>query len=126
MSLCFRQERMLRRTEDALRRSDPHLATMFAIFGRLGADEPMPAGERVHTRLGWLRRPLARAAAHAGGLAARAGHLGAVMLLRSAAAWVAVSALLCQVPFWPGSTQVRRYGAGHGSTERAGREAGAG
>lgn len=126
MSLCFRQERLLRRTEDALRRSDPHLAAMLAIFSRLGAAEPMPASERVHTRLGWLRRRLARAAALAGLLAARTAHVGAVMLMQSATAWAAVSGMLCHVPSWPDAPGVPGYGAGRGRTERAEREAGAG
>lgn len=131
MSLCFRQERLLWRTEDALRRSDPHLAAMLAIFGKLGTAEPMPAIEHVHTRLGWLRRPLGRLAALAGLLAARAGHLAAVMLMQSAAAWAAASGPLCQVPPRPGTSGVPGYGARYGGgpgggTDRAEREAGAG
>lgn len=126
MSLCFRQEWLLRRTEDALCRSDPHLAAMLAIFSRLGAAEPMPAGERVHTRLGWLRRPLARAAALAGVLVARAGHVGAALLMQAATAWAAASGMLCHVSSWPAASAVPGYGAGCGGAERAEREAGAG
>jgi hypothetical protein len=126
MSLCFRQERLLRRTEDALRRSDPHLAAMLVIFSRLGAAEPMPVRERIRTRLGWLRRPLARAAIRTGHLMAMAGHLGAVMLMQSAMAWAAASGSFCRVPPWPDAPQMPGYGAGHAGTERAEREAGAG
>jgi hypothetical protein len=131
MSLCFRQERLLWRTEDALRRSDPHLAAMLAIFGKLAAAEPMPATEHVRTRLGRLRRLLARAAALAGLLAARAGHLAVVMLMQSATAWAAASGSFCQEPPWPGTSEVPGYGARYrggpgGATDRAEREAGAG
>lgn len=126
MSLCFRQERLLWRTEDALSRSDPHLAAMLAMFGKLGEAEPMPVREHIRTRLGWLRRPLARAAAQAGLLAARAGHLTAVMLMQSAAAWAAASGSLCQAPPWPDTPQAPGHGGGYGRTGRAGHEAGAG
>lgn len=131
MSLCFHQEWLLWRTEHALCRSDPHLAGMLALFSRLGADEPMPAREHVRTRLGWLRRPLARATARAGLLAGQAGHLTAVMLIQSAAAWAAASGPVCQVPPWPDSSPVtgRRvpgHRAGGGRTGRADHAAGAG
>jgi hypothetical protein len=126
MSLCFRQEWLLRRTEAALRRSDPHLVAMLAIFSRLGAAEPMPVRERVKTRLGWLLRPLARAAALAGLFLARAGHLCAVMLMQSAMAWAAASGSFCHAPPWPDASQAPGHGAGHDGTQRAEREAGAG
>lgn len=126
MSLCFRQERLLRRTEDDLCRSDPHLAAMLAIFTRLGAAEPMPVRERVRTRLGWLRRPLGRAAARAGVFAARAGRTSAAMLLQAATAWAAASGSFYHLPSWPDAGQMPRYGAGHGGTGRAEREAGTG
>ena len=126
MSLCFRQEQLLRRTEDALRRSDPQLAAMLVMFSRLGAAEPMPVREHVRIRLGWLRRPLARAAFRTGRFMSRAGHLGAVMLMQPAMAWAAASGSFCHVPPWPDAPQVRGYGAGRAGTERAEREAGAG
>jgi hypothetical protein len=140
MSLCFRQQRLLRRTEDVLRRSDPQLAAMLASFSRLGAAEPMPARERIRGRLGWLRslgralspplghllgRPLGRALALAGRFAARAGHRCAAGLLRAATAWAAASGSFGQVPY-PDTSLPPGYGAGHGGAERAEREAGAG
>ena len=47
MTLAYRQERTLRRTEHALGRSDPDLASMLTIFARLTAAEGMPAQERL-------------------------------------------------------------------------------
>ena len=41
MSLPARQQRALDRMEGALRASEPHLASMYAIFGRLNAGEPI-------------------------------------------------------------------------------------
>jgi len=54
MTLPGRQERLLRRVDRALCRSDPHLASMLSVFARLTAAERMPARER-------LRPPPARA-----------------------------------------------------------------
>jgi hypothetical protein len=39
--------RRLRRFDRELRRSDPDLASMFALFSRLNADEMMPGWEQV-------------------------------------------------------------------------------
>jgi hypothetical protein len=47
MSLSYRQEDQLRRVEAGVCRSDPHLAGMFGVFGRLYADDGMPAWEQV-------------------------------------------------------------------------------
>jgi hypothetical protein len=47
MSLSYRQEDQLRRVEAGVRRSDPHVAGMFGVFGRLYADDGMPAWEQV-------------------------------------------------------------------------------
>ena len=47
MSLSYRQENQLRRIGVGLRRSDPHLNAMFAIFGKLYPDQDMPAWEQV-------------------------------------------------------------------------------
>ena len=54
MTLPYREERLLRRVDHALRRSDPDLASMLSIFARLSAAEVMPAREQ-------LRPPPARA-----------------------------------------------------------------
>jgi hypothetical protein len=51
MSLNLRQQCQLRRIESRLLRSEPHLAAMLTVFGRLSADERMPASEQVITRL---------------------------------------------------------------------------
>ena len=58
MTLAYRQERLLRRADHALRRSDPDLATMLSIFTRLTAAEAMPARERLRPRLPWAWRGL--------------------------------------------------------------------
>ena len=73
MGLPARQRRVLDRIEDSLRGSDPRLAAMFTIFGRLTRDEEMPRIEELRHRMailllrirlwmapvtGWLRRRL--------------------------------------------------------------------
>ncbi len=58
MSLSVREQRQLRRIAEAVRRSDPHLVSMLAIFGSLTAGEPVPGYEQPRT-LG--RRMLAAA-----------------------------------------------------------------
>jgi hypothetical protein len=50
MGLPARQRRVLDRTEDAIRGTDPRLAAMFAIFGRLTQDEEMPHAEQLRHR----------------------------------------------------------------------------
>jgi hypothetical protein len=47
MTLAYRQERLLRRADHALRQSDPALASMLSIFARLTAAEGMPAREQL-------------------------------------------------------------------------------
>jgi hypothetical protein len=59
MSLPASQLRALGSIEGRLRAADPHLASMFAIFARLNADEPV-AAEPLASRL-WLRWPRPRA-----------------------------------------------------------------
>jgi len=44
MSLSDLQQHQLHCIEAGLRRPDPHLGAMFAVFGRLYAGEGMPAG----------------------------------------------------------------------------------
>ncbi|MDQ2814236.1 MAG: hypothetical protein M3Z75_20800 [Actinomycetota bacterium] len=58
MSLPYRQERLLRRTDRALCRSDPDLASMLSIFARVTADEKMPAREQLPPQLTWPWRVL--------------------------------------------------------------------
>lgn len=67
MTLPRRQERLARRADRALCRSDPHLASMLSIFARLTAAERMPAREQLRPPPAgaWqvlLLRPLAAAA----------------------------------------------------------------
>jgi hypothetical protein len=58
MTLAYRQERLLRRADHALRRSDPDLATMLSIFTRLTAAEAMPSSEQLRPRRAWDWRVL--------------------------------------------------------------------
>ena len=51
MTLPYRQERLLRRTDRALSESDPHLATMLSIFTRITATERLPAWEQLRPTL---------------------------------------------------------------------------
>jgi hypothetical protein len=51
MSLPYRHQRDLLRIARALRRSDPHLASMFLIFTRISADEELPRREQLRTPL---------------------------------------------------------------------------
>src|SRR5581483_7422130 len=54
MSLPVCQQRVLDRMEGALRASEPRLASMYAIFTRLNAGEPIPA-EPLTRRLRWFQ-----------------------------------------------------------------------
>jgi hypothetical protein len=58
MSLPYRQERLLRRADRALCRSDPDLASMLSIFARVTADESMPAREQLRPQPTWPWRVL--------------------------------------------------------------------
>jgi hypothetical protein len=72
MSLPYGQHRQLRRIHTALRGSDPHLASMLAIFTLLASDEGMPGREKIRSPLPSGLRWLARAASAAAWLAGRA------------------------------------------------------
>ena len=56
MSLSASQQRTLGSIEGRLRAADPHLASMFTIFGRLNIGEPV-AAERLVSRFGLRPRP---------------------------------------------------------------------
>jgi hypothetical protein len=56
MSLPVCQQRVLDRMEDALRASEPHLTSMYAIFSRLNTGEPVRAERLVRKRQRWLRQ----------------------------------------------------------------------
>jgi hypothetical protein len=62
MGLPVRQRMVLDRMDRTLRGSDPRLAALYAIFGRLTRGEEMPRFEQLRhgamARLGWLRRVL--------------------------------------------------------------------
>ena len=58
MTLPYREERLLRRVDHALCRSDPDLASLLSIFARLNAAEGRPAQERLRPQPGWAWRVL--------------------------------------------------------------------
>ncbi len=58
MTLPYRQERLLRRADHALRRSDPYLASMLSIFAQLTAADGMPAREQLRPQQIWASRVL--------------------------------------------------------------------
>lgn len=55
MALPACQQRALDRMEGALRASEPQLASMYAIFGRLNAGEPIGTERLARKRLRWLQ-----------------------------------------------------------------------
>jgi hypothetical protein len=55
MALPACQQRALDRMEGALRASEPQLASMYAIFGRLNAGEPIGSERLARKRLRWLQ-----------------------------------------------------------------------
>ena len=59
MSLNHRQRHQLHRIEARLLRSDPRLAAMLGVFGRLSAGQHMPAWEQVATRQDRIRQAAA-------------------------------------------------------------------
>src|ERR1700723_686933 len=77
MTLPYRQERLLRRADRALCRSDPYLASMLSIFAQLTAAEAMPIGEQLRSQQAWALRVLLWPAAAAAFLIAFAAGGGA-------------------------------------------------
>ncbi len=65
MRITYREHWLLRRMDGGLRRSDPHLAVMLAIFARLNAGEVITSGEQgppgtcIRHGLTWLRSAVA-------------------------------------------------------------------
>jgi hypothetical protein len=59
MRVPYRQHWALWRIERRLRRSDPHLAAMLAIFARLTAGEVIASTEQAANSGSWMRRDLA-------------------------------------------------------------------
>ena len=71
MSLSHYEQSRLSRIEASLCRSDPKLAGMLGMFGRLCAGQRMPAWEQAPSRLGQIRQAAALLAAAAVAAAAR-------------------------------------------------------
>ena len=63
MSLSYCEQRQLRGIEARLLGSEPHLAGMLEMFGRLYRGQDMPASEQVASRQGSDRRAAKRTAA---------------------------------------------------------------
>jgi hypothetical protein len=55
MSLPACQQRVLNRMEGALRAGEPHLTSMYAIFARLNAGEPVGPERLAPKRLRWMQ-----------------------------------------------------------------------
>jgi len=55
MSLPACQQRALDRMEGALRASEPQLTSMYSIFSRLNADEPIGTEQLARKRLRWIQ-----------------------------------------------------------------------
>jgi hypothetical protein len=81
MSLNHHHQRQLSRIESRLFRSDPHLAAMLAVFGRLSADQRMPAWEQdLSTRLDRIRQATALVTKAIAALAAAVAFLVSAVL----------------------------------------------
>jgi hypothetical protein len=87
--LTYRQRMCLRRMEQALNRSDPHLVAMLTIFARLTAPERIRSVEQLPRPAARAWRPLARLACLIVALLVavaaavrRGGHRGAAAVAR--------------------------------------------
>jgi hypothetical protein len=80
MSLNYRQQRRLQRIESLLLRSDPRLAAMLAMFGRLSAGQRMPVREQAATRLDRIRQAAAMIAKAVAAMSAAIGLLVSAVL----------------------------------------------
>lgn len=69
MNVPWRQRWLLRRIDHGLRRSDPHMAAMLAIFARLYACEAIVSSEQTGLRRMRVWRDLARLRGGAAGIA---------------------------------------------------------
>jgi hypothetical protein len=79
MSLNHRERHQLYRMEARLLRSDPKLAGMLAVFGRLSAGQRMPAWEQVASRQGRIGQAAALIARAIAIMAAAIGLLLSVL-----------------------------------------------
>lgn len=59
MSLNYVERHQLHRIESRLFRSDPHLAAMLTVFGRLCDGQGLPAREQLAARQGRIRQSVA-------------------------------------------------------------------
>jgi hypothetical protein len=114
MNLPARQERILGRMAHSLHASEPHLASMFAIFTSLARDEDRPRLEALNAPLlplwGWrqrLTRPRRdrRAASGARAAYATGARLRAILLVP-----IMLAALAPAVFLGLGGRSVSRYG----------------
>lgn len=85
MSLPASQQRVLDRIEDTLKRREPRLASMFAIFTRLTSNEALPRRESLHPAPWWSPHRWAAPGRHGYGPVPR---VRAVVLLALAAVLV--------------------------------------
>src|ERR1700691_3895822 len=85
MSLNHRQRHQLDRMEARLLRSDPQLAAMLAVFGRLSAAERMPAWEQEAGRQDRIRQAAALISRATAAMAAAIGLLLSAVLALLAA-----------------------------------------
>ena len=85
MALNYHEQRQLHSIESGLLRSDPHLAAMLTVFGRLAAGQRMPGWEQAATRLDLARQAAALIAKAAAAVAMATSLLvSAVVALLSA------------------------------------------
>jgi hypothetical protein len=121
MSLPSRQQRLLRGIDDAVCRSDPRLASMLAIFGRLTAGEEMPGREELRTPpLSRVRAVLLAAATAAAALITRAAGACARGLRSAATACAAAAGLAGHNPLARRAASSRSPAAGTRASARPG------
>jgi hypothetical protein len=101
MSLSFHEDRALRRIERSLRRADPDLAAMLAVFSVFGVGAAMPAHERLRARLSPLHASLILAVAGLTTLVRWLGRACGAVLVPAGKAWARVSGPLRPVPPHP-------------------------
>jgi hypothetical protein len=94
MSLHYRQQYKLRLIETRLLRSDPRLAGMLGMFGRLAVGQAMPSWEQMSSRKDGIRQAAALLAEAVTGVAAALR-----VLLSSALAFV--TTVVCCARTWP-------------------------
>lgn len=114
MRLPFRQVRHLRRIERGLRRSEPHLAAMLAIFARLNAAEAIVSREQACPSGIRAWRVLAVLAGTIAGLLAGLAAIRRWAFHRTASACAATLGWIRKTAGPPLSTSVAGNPPGHG------------